>query len=74
MGRAELQNFVARFRRSTLVKGGGNSTETSEVAVGNASVSFSGVTVDPIDDAVRGGAGLVNALVVLAVNTAAIVR
>lgn len=43
MGRAEDQNLAARWRRCTLVSGGGKSTDADD---DDDCVSFSGVAVD----------------------------
>lgn len=67
MGMAEDQNLAARWRRCTLVSGGGKSIET--VLVG--CVSFSGVVVEERgSDESFGCVGVVNALAPgLVVNT-----
>lgn len=67
MGRAEDQNLAARWRRSTLVSGGGKSTGTFDCLL-----SFSGAAVDDNStcDEALGSDGAENALVLLVVKQA----
>lgn len=64
MGRAEDQNLAARWRRWTLVSGGGKSTD--DEADGVSCASLLGVVVEERGIDGLGCGGEVNALVLLA--------